>query len=170
MHRQMSRQTRLAADNDKVLYSRAPRNTHLGTDNAVPPDLHVAGDLNQIIDLRTIAHRRFAETRPVEGRIGADLDIIANHHRADFRNLRMPTIAPLPRKTWAPRSGDTPARRSAPLLKSRIQSQSWHFPGSQRSRQSPPNRCTPAFGRGHSKYAIRARTSASPTEGLETSR
>lgn len=59
MHRQMSRQTRLAADNDKVLYRRAPRNTHLGTDNAVPPDLHVAGDLNQIIDLRTIAHRRF---------------------------------------------------------------------------------------------------------------
>jgi len=98
MHRQMSRQTRLAADNDKVLYRRAPRSAYLGTDNAVPPDLKVAGDLNQIIDLRTIAHRRFAGTRPVEGRIGADLDIIANHHRADLRNLRMPTIAPLPKK------------------------------------------------------------------------
>jgi hypothetical protein len=87
-----------------------------------------------------------------------------------LRNLRMPTIAPLPRKTWATRSGDTPARRSAPLLQSRIQGQSRRFPGSQRSRRSPADRCTPAFGRSHSKCSIRARTSASPTEGLETSR
>ena len=48
-------------------------------------------DLHQVVDLRPVADRRLAERGAVDRASGADLDVVADAHDADLRDLVMPS-------------------------------------------------------------------------------
>src|SRR5262245_9513876 len=58
-------------------------------DHAVPADDDVVGDLNEVVDLRTLTNDRVRQRSSVDRRVGPDLDIIADDHAADLRHLHV---------------------------------------------------------------------------------
>ena len=59
---------------------------HAGNDTMLAK-LDIMAHLDQIVNLRAASHHRTAERRPVNGRIRPNLDIVADDHRADLRDL-----------------------------------------------------------------------------------
>jgi hypothetical protein len=65
-------------------------------------------DMHEVIQLAAILDDRIVERSAVDRRIGADLDIVADQHPSDLRNLdpiltirRKPeTIAPITAPAW----------------------------------------------------------------------
>ncbi len=55
-------------------------------DEAVSADAHVVGDLHEIVDLGVFADDRVGHGAAVDGRVGADLDIVLDDDAADLRN------------------------------------------------------------------------------------
>src|SRR5690606_26896848 len=51
-------------------------------DEAAPPDAHVVPDLAEVVDLRAGAHDRVVERAPVDRRVRAHLDVVADPHAA----------------------------------------------------------------------------------------
>ena len=80
----------LAADSDVILDGRGTGNADLGDDDAMPPDHHVVGDLDQVIDLRPLADHRIPARAAVDGGVGADLHVVLDDHSPDLRHLQMP--------------------------------------------------------------------------------
>ena len=60
---------------------------HLGDEQAVLADLGAVADGDQVAELRAAADDRAAERRPVDGAVGPDLDVVADDHVADLRDL-----------------------------------------------------------------------------------
>ena len=52
-------------------------------------DLRVMANLHEIVDFRALADDCFAKTSAINGRIGADLDIVADLDDADLRDFLM---------------------------------------------------------------------------------
>jgi hypothetical protein len=48
--------------------------------------------LDEVIELRPGLDPRLADGRPIDGRVGANLDIVFDHDRARLRNLLMRSI------------------------------------------------------------------------------
>src|SRR5690606_40477660 len=58
-----------------------------------PADLPVVPELHQVIDLRSVPDNGVADGAPVNGGVGADLDVLTDHTAADLRD---PPVPPLP--------------------------------------------------------------------------
>ena len=58
-------------------------------------DLHIVGDLHQIIDLTPLADNGASEAGAVDGGIGSDLDVITDLNNAGLGNLEMASLLEL---------------------------------------------------------------------------
>src|SRR5712692_9311246 len=68
----------LATQHDILFYHNTARKTDLCGNDDVLPDLAVMSDMHQIVDLRAATDARDLECTPIDSRIGADLDVVAN--------------------------------------------------------------------------------------------
>ena len=73
----------------KSSITRTARDADLGDQHAMPADLHIVADLDQIIDLAAFADHRVAQRAAVDGGAGADLDTVLDDDAAQLRNLDM---------------------------------------------------------------------------------
>src|SRR5205823_4915536 len=78
---------RLPADRDVVVQLRAARDADLRHDDAVTADHDVVADLHEVVDLRAVADARALGGGAVDRRVGAHLDVVADHHVPDLRHL-----------------------------------------------------------------------------------
>ena len=62
--------------------------------HAMPADRHIVADLDQIVDLGALADHGIADGAAVDGRIGADLDVVLDDDAADLRHFQMALSAP----------------------------------------------------------------------------
>src|SRR5688572_17830018 len=56
-------------------------------DRGVRTDARVVADLDLVVEPGTLLDDRVAEVAAVDGGVGADLDVVADAHRADLRDL-----------------------------------------------------------------------------------
>ena len=75
---------RLAAHLDEVLQHRGAGDADLGHDHAAAAELHVVGDVHQVIQPAAVADHGVVQAAPVDGAAGADLDVRADHHAAEM--------------------------------------------------------------------------------------
>ena len=91
------------------------------------PIVHVVADLDLVVELHAVLDHRVVQRAAVDGGVGADLDVVADDHAADLRNLA-PTrrsscakpkpSAPITAPEWMiarcadARTGDRPRRRA----------------------------------------------------------
>src|SRR5215207_6276421 len=83
----------LASDYDEVLQRRRTRDADLRDDYAVAPDDHVMTDLDEVIDLGPLADDPVAARAAIDGRVGADLDVVLDDDAADLGHLPVPARA-----------------------------------------------------------------------------
>src|SRR6185437_1591070 len=69
------------------------RDAHLAGDQAVMADLHVVGDVHEVVEHRAGADRRVADSAAVDGAIGAELDIVLDDHAAELRHAQQALAA-----------------------------------------------------------------------------
>ena len=67
----------------------------LAGEDVVPADSAVVPDHHQVVDLGPFADPRRAEGAAVDGRAGADLDVVGDFDVAELRNLVVPAVAEL---------------------------------------------------------------------------
>src|SRR5262245_17270621 len=77
----------LAAHNDTVLHRGATRDSDLAREQAVTADRHVVRDVHHIVDLGSLPDHGVADGPPVDGAIGADLDVVLDDHTSHLGNL-----------------------------------------------------------------------------------
>src|SRR5262249_33530324 len=78
------------AQDDEVLQRGTPGNPGLSNEHTVPSNHHIVANLNEIVDLGTLADHGVADRPAVDGGTGADLDVVLNDDAPDLRNLKMP--------------------------------------------------------------------------------
>src|SRR4249920_494239 len=61
--------------------------TRLGCDYRMLPDIHIVGDLHEIVDLGAAAYHRSAQSRTIDGCICTNLNVIFDHDNTDLWNL-----------------------------------------------------------------------------------
>jgi len=83
----------LAAEDHEIAEFRAPRNTGLGHDNAMPADHHVVPDLDEIINFAALPNHGIAQGAPVDGGIGANFHSVLDDDAADLRHLEVAAAA-----------------------------------------------------------------------------
>jgi hypothetical protein len=66
----------------------AARDTHATRDTGVRPDVNVMTHLDLIVELGPVFDHGVCHRSPVDGRVGADIDIVADEHSADVRHLQ----------------------------------------------------------------------------------
>src|SRR5690606_37351369 len=66
---------------------RGPGDTHAGCHGGVITNLAVVGDHDLVVELDTIAKHGVLECTTVDGRVGADLNVIPQHHTAQLGDL-----------------------------------------------------------------------------------
>ncbi len=86
-------ETHLPADDTVVLDRNAARNARLGRDHTAFADVYVVADLDQIVDLRTLADPRLAESPTVDAGISPDLYVVFEDDRTDLRKFDVAFIA-----------------------------------------------------------------------------
>ena len=98
---QMAGHSGLTAKHNHVAKPGASGNTNLRNDEASLPDMHVMSDLDQIINLGSGTDISIRPAAPVDGTVGADLDIVLDDHPAQLRNLFMARGAGAkPKPSW----------------------------------------------------------------------
>src|SRR4029077_3862193 len=75
------------AHHDIVPDCAASRNAGMRGEHAVPPDLDVVRDLDEVVDLGPLPDHGIADRTAVDRAIRADLDAILDDHAPDLRNL-----------------------------------------------------------------------------------
>lgn len=65
----------------------AAGNSHAASHRGVVADLHVVRNHDLVVELDAVANQRVGERTTVDGRVGADLDVVANAHAADLGDL-----------------------------------------------------------------------------------
>ncbi len=85
----MSRDADLSAEHGEVANRRASRNSDLRDQQRALADLHVVGNLNEVVDFRSRADERSFETRPVYACVRADFNVVFHDHLADLRHFDM---------------------------------------------------------------------------------
>ena len=76
----MSAYARLATDLNEIFKDGRSRNADLGDDDATSAKDDVVRDLHQIIETRTGTDHCVSPRSSINGRIGADFDIVLNNH------------------------------------------------------------------------------------------
>src|SRR5471030_537245 len=84
---EMSHDTDATADHAVFSYARAAGDTDAAGDGSVRADAHVVRDLDQIVQLDPILHHGVTQRAAVDASIGADFDVVADHHPAELRDL-----------------------------------------------------------------------------------
>jgi hypothetical protein len=84
---QMPGNSRLRGDDAIVPEARAASETHLPHDEAMPANDDVMRHVDQIINLRALADDGGPERATVNGRIGADLDVVVDDDIADLQHF-----------------------------------------------------------------------------------
>src|SRR2546425_5743212 len=69
-------------------------NSDLGHDDAMLADLHVVADLDEIVDLGAAPDHRLPQHRTIDGRVGADLHVVLDHHRSQLGDLAVAVAVP----------------------------------------------------------------------------
>ena len=69
-----------------------PEMPHKRDDEAVFADHAVVADLHEVVDFGALADDGFAETRAVDGGVGADFDIVVDFHDADLVDLHVAAV------------------------------------------------------------------------------
>ena len=87
---QMAGQAGLAAEGGEIADHGRARNAALRHQHAMAADDDVVGDLNQVVDLGSLADDRVAVGAAVDRRPGADLDVVLDDDAADLRHLEVP--------------------------------------------------------------------------------
>jgi len=77
----------LAPYNRIVFHHNSSGEAGLRSDDDVSPDSAVVTDVNQVVDFDAIPDLRHTESRAIDTRIGADLDIISNFDTSDLRKF-----------------------------------------------------------------------------------
>ena len=76
-----------------VVFNRhAARHAHLRREQDVAADGDAVRDLDEVVDLGARADPRLAHGRTIDGRVGADLDVVLDDDAADLRNLVMRAV------------------------------------------------------------------------------
>jgi hypothetical protein len=89
----MAHDAYLATKGYEIPKFRAPGDTGLGHDDAMPSDHHVVPDLHEIINFRALPDHGIPQGASVDGGVGADLHPVLDDHAADLRHLRVPCLA-----------------------------------------------------------------------------
>src|SRR6266850_1383999 len=84
---QMPEDHRRAADGAMPADVGAAGDAGAAGDRGVGADAHVVADLDLVVELDALLHHRVVDRAAVDGGIRADLDIVADAHRADLRDL-----------------------------------------------------------------------------------
>ncbi len=93
-HRDVPGHPDLAAEHHVVANGRAAGNPHLCGQQRARTHHHAVRDLYQVVDLRARLDARFADRWTIDGRVGADLDIVFEHDRGGLRNLLVGAVGP----------------------------------------------------------------------------
>ena len=80
---------RLPPQRGKILENAGARNAALRDEDAVAANDDVVADLHKVIDFRSFADDRVAVGAAVDGRAGADLDVVLNDHAPDLRHFHV---------------------------------------------------------------------------------
>src|SRR3546814_14863042 len=88
----MSHDTNLAADHGVSADLSASGYPGLGSNDRVFSYFHIVGHLDQIVQLHTFANNGSAHCGPVNGIIGANLNIVFNNHISNLAHLGIRTI------------------------------------------------------------------------------
>src|ERR1041384_7626960 len=81
----------LAAQKHFVTHVRAARDARHRRDEAALADVHVVGDLDQVVDLGAGADHRVVHAAAVDGGVGADLHVVADEAATHLGNLAVRT-------------------------------------------------------------------------------
>ena len=84
---QMTANSGLPADHDKVFQSSGAGHADLPCNQAIPANFDVMRDMYEIINLRPRPNHRIRTGTAIDGRICANLHAIADEHPAELRNL-----------------------------------------------------------------------------------
>ena len=84
----------LAAEHDVIVEVGAAGDADLGRQQHVAADGHAVADLHEVVDLGAGLDARFAHRRAIDGRVGAQLDVILDDDRGHLGNLLVRPIAP----------------------------------------------------------------------------
>src|SRR5688500_10762234 len=76
-----------AADDDVPSDARAAGDADAAGHRAVRADAHVVADLDLVVELDALLDHRVVERAAVDRGVGADLDVVADAHAADLRDL-----------------------------------------------------------------------------------
>src|SRR5487761_2609141 len=76
-----------AADHAVLAYARAAGDAGAAGDRRMCADAYVVPDLDQIVQLDSAFDHRVVQRSPAEAGVGADLYVVADHHRSRLRNL-----------------------------------------------------------------------------------
>ena len=74
----------LTGQHGEVAYNHAPRYPNLRDNQAMAADRAVVSDMHKIIDLGALADYGIAGGAAVDGRIGADLDVVLDDGPSDL--------------------------------------------------------------------------------------
>src|SRR5271157_5704129 len=88
----MIAETDLSPDNNIIADSGAPRNAGLRGDHNVGSNAGVVADMHQVVKLCARADDSLVQRAAVNGAVGADLDVIANHQLANLRELLIAAV------------------------------------------------------------------------------
>src|ERR1700682_3070880 len=81
--------THLGTQRHIVANRQAARESYLGRKQTMPADCHVVTDLDLIVDFRAFADDGIAQTAAIDGRSGADLDVVLDQDAAGLRYFQM---------------------------------------------------------------------------------
>ena len=82
----------LAGEGHAVADARAAGDADLAGQHGVAPDRHGVADLHEVVDLGAAPDARLLHGRAVDGRQGADLDVVLDHHDPDLRDLLVAAV------------------------------------------------------------------------------
>src|ERR1035437_3204908 len=84
---EVSHDTGGTADHAVLSYARAASDSGAACDRSMRADAHVVPDLDQIVQLDPVLDDSVIQRTPVDASIGADFNVVADHHPAYLRDL-----------------------------------------------------------------------------------
>ncbi len=89
---QMPRDADLPGQDHVVLDDRAAGNTDLRRQNHTPADADAVGDVHEVVDFRAGANPRFADGRPIDRAVRADLNVVFDDDGGGLGNLEVRAV------------------------------------------------------------------------------
>ena len=119
----MPRKADLSGERDIGSDAGAAGDADLGAEDGMSPDLHVVGNLDEVVDLAPLPYHRATEAGAVDGGVGPDFDIIPDFDNACLGDLDVTPIlefvAESTRSDHGPRLKNDPVPKDAALANDR---------------------------------------------------